>query len=157
MNQPEAALNGPTISDERIRNVLRKHIEIAIKARKTTSRPELSNDSGVALHHIDAIMSSDPAKHRRVATEDALSLAHALGPQAVKALLALFGWTGHPVDEPDEMQPMLLAATAMHHIATIATAAADGRIDHLEAPACREASDLIIATVLPLSSMAQRA
>lgn len=45
-----------------------------------------------------------------------------------------------------------IVATALPHMATIATAAADGRIDHIEAPLCRDAADTIIATFLPLSS-----
>jgi tellurite resistance protein len=47
---------------------------------------------------------------------------------------------------------MVMTAAAMQHLSVIATAAADGRIDHVERPAVREAADMLIATVLPVSS-----
>lgn len=45
-----------------------------------------------------------------------------------------------------------IVATALPHMATIATAAADGRFDHTERPAVREAADQLVATFLALSS-----
>lgn len=84
----------------------------------------------------------------------AMSVAVVLGRRAVNTLLALIGYGGaSPLDEVDEMQPMVIAAGAMSHLAVIAQAAADGRIDHTERPACRDAADHIIAIVQPLSSI----
>lgn len=88
---------------------------------------------------------------------NALSLAVVLGPRALNALLALIGYVARPLDEADELNVNALVATGLTHFSTIATACADGRIDHLEAPQCREAADLIIATVMPLSSAANAA
>lgn len=87
----------------------------------------------------------------------ALSLAGVLGPRALNPIMALIGYVAKPLDEADEMQPMMIAALAMSHLSTIASAAADGRIDHTERPMCREAADLLIATVLPLSSAGEAA
>jgi len=84
---------------------------------------------------------------------NALSLAVVLGPRAVNSILALIGYGGaKPLDEADDLCVNALVATGLQHFSTIATAAADGRIDHIEAPLCREAADHIIATVMPLSS-----
>jgi hypothetical protein len=144
--------NGPIFSDERIRNALRRQIDRAINVDRDTTRAQLAADSRVSIHAIDGILTQDRAKWRRVATEDAFSLAYTLGDEAVQALLAVMGFSARRLDEAETVQPMLMAARAMSGLSVIATAAADGRIDHTEAPACREAADLIIATVLPLSS-----
>lgn len=143
-----------TVTDERIRNALRREIERMVSIEREMTRAELADASGVNIYTIDSIMSRDPAKKRRVACEDALSLAWAIGPRAVNAMMATIGYSARRLDDTDEHQPMMIAATAMAHLSTIATAAADGRIDHTEAPGCREAADMIIATVMPLSSAA---
>lgn len=84
-----------------------------------------------------------------------LALLGALGPDAVNAMLSTIGYTGaKPIDGADTLDPRQLVAQILPHVATIATAAADGRIDHNEGPGCTQAADCIIATVLPLSSMA---
>lgn len=82
----------------------------------------------------------------------ALSLAVVIGPTAINPIMALIGYAARPLDEADELQPTVLAASALAHLSIIATAAADGRIDHTELPACREAADQLIATILPISS-----
>lgn len=152
MMPDQSAQTSPAVSDEHIRNSLRVHIDRAINIDRRTTRNQLATDSGVNIYAIDAILSRDCAKKRRVAMEDGLSLAYVLGDAAVNSLLGLFGWTGRRLDDAVPLAPMMIAATAMAHLSTIATAAADGRIDHTEAPGCQEAADLIIATVKPLSS-----
>jgi hypothetical protein len=71
---------------------------------------------------------------------------------AINPIMALIGYAARPLDEADELQPTVLAASALAHLSVIATAAADGRIDHTELPACRDAADQLIATILPISS-----
>jgi len=152
MQDGNAAQSGPIVSDERIRDTLRRQIDRAYTIDRSFTRASLASETGVNVYTLDAIMSRDPAKQRRVTMEDAFSIASVLGDRAVNALLALMGYAGRRLDDPDAMQPMLIAATAMAHLSTIATAAADGRIDHTEQPGCQEAADMIIATVLPMSS-----
>lgn len=82
----------------------------------------------------------------------ALSLAVVIGSSAINPLLALIGYAARPLEEADEACPMQMTAAAMAHLSTIASAAADGRIDHTEAPKVREAADQLIATILPVSS-----
>lgn len=82
----------------------------------------------------------------------ALSLAVVIGPRALNPLLALIGYTATSLDEGDEIKPLQIVVDGLSHFNTIAQAAADGRIDHIERPRCQEAADLLIATVLPLSS-----
>lgn len=153
-----SAQDTQVVSDERIRNKLRTQIHRAIHVDKRFSRTSLSEESGVNVYAIDAILSDDKGKHRRVAAEDMLSLAYTLGGNTLNILLGLIGFGGaKPLDEPDEMHPMMIAATTLAHLSTITTAAADGRIDHTEEQAVEIAADGIIATLLPLSSSGKRA
>jgi len=82
----------------------------------------------------------------------ALSLAVVLGAPALNAMLGAIGYVAKPLDEPDEIRPAQIVADGLAAFSVIANAAADGRIDHTERPACRTAADALIATVLPLSS-----
>ena len=152
MTDDNSAQSGAILSDERIRDTLRRQIDRAYTVDRSFTRATLAAETGVNVYTLDAIMSRDPAKKRRVTMEDAFSIASVLGDRAVNSLLALIGYAGRRLDDPDALQPMLIAATAMAHLSTIATAAADGRIDHTEQPGCQEAADMIIATVLPMSS-----
>lgn len=150
MPDQEAVRTSSITSDERIKNVLRRHIRKALDNNEFT-RSTLSQESGVNIHTIDMILSRDVAKQRRVAAEDAMCLAYVLGDDAVNALVGCIRYTASRPDA-DALAPMMIAAQAMSGLSVIAIAAADGRIDHTEAPACRDAADMIIATVKPLSS-----
>lgn len=141
------------VSDDRVRLALKCEIDRAINLDRSITRRELAERSGVNIHTIDQILSRIEEKQRRVALADALSIAWALGDRCVNALLMKIGYGGATrLDEPDALQPMQMVATAFHALSTITTAAADGRIDHIEQPACQEAADIIIATMVPLSS-----
>jgi hypothetical protein len=150
MPDNNSAQNGAIASDERIRNVLRRHIQRAYDTREF-HRATLADESGVGIHTIDQIVSRDAAKHRRIAAEDALNIAYTLGEAAVSALIGCIHYSASRNDG-DEMAPAQIVAAMLPHVSTIATAAADGRFDHTETPAVQEAADQIIATVLPLSS-----
>ncbi|UIJ43702.1 hypothetical protein LZK98_11435 [Sphingomonas cannabina] len=142
----------PIVSDTKVRDALRRELDRAINIERTFTRAQLALESGVNVYTIDAILSRDPAKQRRVALADALSIASVLGERAVSAVLSLIGYVARPVDEPDDLEPARIVADGLAEFAVIASAAADGRIDHIERPKCRDAADHIIATVLPLSS-----
>lgn len=86
-----------------------------------------------------------------------LSLAVVLGPSALNPLLSLIGYVARPLDESDEVAPAQVVADLFRHGATIAAAAADGRIDHTEQPACQDAADQIISSVIHLSSAGRAA
>ncbi|MGE4321949.1 MAG: hypothetical protein AB7E60_02845 [Sphingobium sp.] len=145
--------NEPIVSDETIRGTMRRQINQAINiAPRRFTRQTLAQESGVNVHTIDSILSRDEAKHRRIALADALSIASVLGERAVNAILADIGFVARPLDEAGDACPMQMTATAMQHLSVIATAAADGRIDHVERPVVQEAADMLIATVLPVSS-----
>lgn len=81
-----------------------------------------------------------------------LSLAVVLGPDILNPVLSLVGHTAKPLDEADDLNPRQIVADGLRYFTVIADAAADGRIDHTERPACQEAADKIIEAVLPLSS-----
>jgi hypothetical protein len=148
------ARNSPLFSDERLRNVLRRQIDRVINVERSRTRQQLADDSGVNIYAIDAIMSADAAKKRRVAIEDAFSLAYTIGERAVNALLMEIGYGGAaPLSDPAEPDYSHLVADGLRHFTVIATALADQRVDHVERPGTTEAADHLIATVLPLSSV----
>lgn len=142
----------PIVSDARVREVVRRILDRAINIERVTSRAQLANDSGVNIHTIDALLSREETKHRPIRLEVALSLASSIGERAVNSILGVIGYAASPLDGENELRPMQLVADMMQPLATIAQAAADGRIDHTEITACTQAADMIIATVLPLSS-----
>lgn len=142
-------------SDEQIRNVLRRQIQRAYDKREF-SRPTLAAESGVNVFKIDAIVSTDVAKHRKITCEDAFNLAYTLGDRAVSALVGTMCYTASR-SRADGVDVGQLVASILPHVSTIATAASDGRIDHTEALSCRDAADGIIATMMPLSSAGGRA
>jgi hypothetical protein len=142
--------NGGITSDEHIRNVLRRHIKRAFD-RREFSRASLCKESGVELSQIDQINATDKAKQRRVTCEDAFNLAYTLGDDCVAALVGAIHYTTRRM-EADEVDAHRIVASALPHMATIASAAADGRFDHTEMPSVRDAADQLVATFLPLSS-----
>jgi hypothetical protein len=158
MNADCSVSNSPLVSDAKLRGVLHGQMHKAMKVQHRFTRTSLSAESGVNVHNMDQINASQGEKHRRVALEDALSIAVVLGEGAVNALLATIGYGGaKPLDEPDAMQPVQIAMIAMQQVGRIAKAAADNRIDHIEEPDTTEAADILIATVLPLSSAGRAA
>lgn len=138
----ESVIVGPDRGGAVIREIVR-----LARARGRTLE-SIAADSGLPLPTIRGWIEEgkEPSLSR------ALSLAAACGDWAVAKLVAPIGYTASPLDEACALAPMQLAATAMADLATIASAAADGRIDHTEVAACRDAADHLIATVLPLSS-----
>lgn len=156
MQPNNSAGRSPTVSDERIRNVLRRELHRAINIDRRFTRSELEEQSGVTVHQIDQILSRDVAKKRRVTMEDAFSLAEALGDRCIQALIGTLGYVGRPRDEPDPRRPMMVVANCMGHLSTIAQAAADDNIDHVEEPDTTEAADMIIVELTPLSSLGKR-
>ena len=153
MRRTISARNEPIVSDETVRETLRRQIDRAVNTTpRAFTRSSLAQESGVNVHTIDSILTRDPAKQRRVSLSDALSIASVLGERAVNAILADIGFVASPLDEAEDGCPMVMTAEAMKHLSVIAGAAADGRIDHIEAPIVREAADMLIATVLPVSS-----
>lgn len=150
--------NGPTASDERIRNVLRREIDRAINIDRTLSRAELAEASGVNVHTIDSIKSTDTAKHRSIHASVAFSLAWAMGERAVNALLSVIAFgNARSLDEAEADCPLDSAVTAMGALSRFMGAAADRRIDHMEERDATEACDIIIAELMPFSSAGKRA
>lgn len=150
-NQSSVQSEGVT-SDTKIRDVLRRQIQRAYDKRLFT-RAQLEAESGVNVHTIDTIVSRDPAKHRRIAAEDALNLAYTLGEDAVTAVVGTIFFTARRANASG-IEVSQIVAQILPHVSTIAKAASDGRIDHLEQPDCTNAADQIIATMIPLSSSA---
>ena len=87
---------------------------------------------------------------------NALSIAVVLGENAVQSIMSIIGYSARPLEQSQEPCPMHLTAEAMKGLAVIASAAADGRVDHLEAPVVRENADAVIRAMAPLSSVGQQ-
>lgn len=117
-------------------------------ASLTWTDAQLEEASGVPARTIKAYR----VEGKEPSLSNALSLAVVLGAPALNQVLALIGYVARPLEEADPVNVNAIVATGLKHFSTIATAAADGRIDHLEAPLCRDAADMIIATIMPLSS-----
>lgn len=156
MSDTQSVQSSPVVSDAMLREPLRLELDRAINIERRYTRKQLAETSGVNIHTIDATLSRDPAKQRRVALEDAVSLAWVLGERAINAVLSLIGFVASPVDG-DAVSPAQIVAEGLSDFAVIATAAADGRFDHVESPRVREAADHLIATLVPISSHGERA
>jgi hypothetical protein len=147
-----SAQNGEIVSDERMRNELRKAIYSALHIERSATRESLANDSGVNIYTIDAILSRDPAKHRPIHAHQMLSLLFAAGPRAVNTVLAVIRYAGTSLDNPTANTPAIDAANMMGEVARFARLAADNLIDHTEEPDATEAADNVIALAIPYSS-----
>jgi hypothetical protein len=151
-----SAQSSPVISDERLRDILRRQLDRSINIDREFTRERLAEQSGVNVYTIDSIMSRDPAKQRRIKLEDAMSLMWALEDEAqhraVNCFAGLLGFVARRADDPGAISPAQIVADGLADFSVIAAAAADGRIDHTETEPCRIAADHLIATVLPLSS-----
>ncbi|MES2904030.1 MAG: hypothetical protein V4696_07580 [Pseudomonadota bacterium] len=148
MPDQQSASENAIVSTERVRLVVQG---ILRAANLKWTDEVLSAASGVPARNIKSYRVEGKLPPLPVA----LSLAVVLGGDAINALLATIGYVARPLDEADEIQPAQIVANGLSAFTVIATAAADGRIDHLERLACREAADQIIATVMPLSSAGQ--
>lgn len=135
------------VSPDRVRLVVQGVLRAA--QQDGWKDPDLARLSGVCGRTIKSYR----VEGKEPSLSNALSLAVVIGPRAVNAVLAIIGYGGAaPLDEEDERAPGQIVASVMKHFSVIATAAADGRFDHLERPGCQAASDQIIAELLPLSS-----
>lgn len=134
------------VSPESVRN----RVQAVLRAAQAEgwTDPMLESLSGVPARTIKSYR----AEGKEPSLSNALSLAVVIGPKALNPLLALIGYVAKPLDEADALNPNLIVASILPHVSTIATAAADGRIDHLERPNCQQAADQIIEAVMPLSS-----
>lgn len=148
-----SATESQIASRNRVTDALRRELHIAVHVERRLSVPQISEGSGVPVRAIRSYMASDPGELREPSVSAALSIACVMGRRTVNALLAEIGYGGAtPLEEPDEMQPMQIVANAFDHFNVIVRAASDNRIDHTEEWATTEAADMLIATVLPLSS-----
>lgn len=153
----KSAQNSPLISDGQIRDVLRRELQRSMNIEKRFTRGSLETESGVNVYTIDSILSRDPAKHRRIAMEDAFSLAQVLGSRAVNALTSLIMYGAYPLDETGEPDAATILADGMEHMATFARIFADHKVEPHEEDDLTAAADGMIDTVIPFSSRRKRA
>lgn len=152
MTASPSAETGSIVSRDRVTAAIRTELRTAIVVERRLTVDQLATASGVSVRAIRSYMANDAGEVREPCLSSALSIAVVLGTRCLNAILALVGYAARPLDEEDQPCPMMIAATSMGHLATIAAAAADGRIDHTEEQPVRAAADMIIATLVPLSS-----
>lgn len=146
MTQSNSAVDDAAIvSPDRVRMVVQGVLRAATNSGWTDAALEAA--CGVKARTIKAYR----VEGKEPSLSNALSILLVLGASALNPVLATIGYVGRPLDEADSTSPALIAASILPHLAVIAQAGADNHIDHLEEPACRDAADQIIATVLPLS------
>lgn len=150
MSVNQSVQETPIVSHDRVRETIRQALHVAISVERRFTAEQLAEQSGVSLSAIRSYMRNDATKEPGLAR--ALSLAVIIGPKAVNSILALIGYSGAAMDEPDAIRPMRIVSQAIGHLSVISKAAEDDFIDHQEEPGTTEAADLLIATVLPLSS-----
>lgn len=152
-DQPSARTS-PVVTDERLRNALRLQLDRAINVERTTTRAQLAADSGINIHTVDAILSRDVAKHRRIKAEDMMSLVWALGEVAVNAVLATINYCGAEPIEPAGGDDMARVADAITEIGLITQAVArgGGHVGRSDKRDARAAADKAIRDLLPFSS-----
>jgi transcriptional regulator with XRE-family HTH domain len=142
--------DSPIVSHDRVVDAIRDQLHTAIVVQRRFTVQQLHERSGVGKAAIESYMRNDGAKEPSLSR--ALSLASVIGPRAVQAIVGVIGYSASRNDDPNALQPMQIVADAIGHLGVISQAAADGRIDHTEEPRTTEAADMLIATVLPLSS-----
>ena len=150
---PNAVEDGGVVCRNRVIETLRPILRTAIIINHRFSVDELARLSGVKVRAIRSYMAQDEGDARQPSLSAALSLAVVLGPVAVNSLLAIIGYGGaKALDDADEPKPMQDVARVMGSFNTFVQAAADDRIDHTERASVRDATDAIIATLIPYSS-----
>lgn len=149
MSHNNAVSNHSVVSHESVCDVMAALLRAA--AMKHTDE-QLATLTGVPARTIKSyrIEGKEPS------LSNALSIAVVLGDQAVNALLSTIRYTAQPLEKAADTSLAEITPTLLGHIATIAKALADNRIDHLEAPLVREAADGLIETATPLSSAGQQ-
>lgn len=112
---------------------------------------------GLSDHALESMtgLSARRIKSYRVENKEpslsaALSLALALGPDALNAVLALVGYAARPLDDPDDAAPGLIVAELIDATAVVARAAADGRFDHTERSDVSKARARIVSAAMAL-------
>lgn len=138
------------VSSNRVTETIGTLLHVAVNVERRFTVEQIATGSGVSKHTIRGYMRNED--RREPSLSNALSIAVVLGRNAVNAVLALIGYVGRPVEDEDDNCPMVLTAGALARLSIIAAAAADGRIDHIEAPGVRRATDELIQIVTPLSS-----
>jgi len=146
MPDTSSASDASIVSHDRVCQLVQGILRAA--TAKGWTDAQLSELSGVPARTIKSYR----VEGKEPSLSNALSLALIIGPQAINTMLAAIGYVARPLDEADSLCPAKVVADGLAAFSVIANAAADGRIDHVEAVACREAADTIIATVLPLAT-----
>lgn len=116
---------------------LRQAMRLNIGRGRRFSAEQVGEALGVKVRLVEAIRDGEQEPRFGLG----LAIAALLGDATVNGLLAIFAWGGaRPLDDDDEAaKPFETLAAINATSATLATALADGRVDHRERPVCVQA------------------
>lgn len=147
----ESASEGPIVSRDRVIEIMRQQLRLAIKVRHRFTYDSLAEQSGVDVRVIRSWMSNDANENREPKLSAALSVAVVLGRPAINAILAVIGFVAEALEDQEGHQPAVDAAEMMAEVAEFAKCAATGRIDHTKEELAATAADNVIELALPYS------
>lgn len=143
----------PIVGDDRAKDVLQRLLHVAVHVEKRFTVDQLAEAAGLSTPAVSSYLSRREDAQRQASLGSALSIAVVLGERAVNQILALIGYGGaEPLDEASADCPLQSGIASMQQLSVFLTAAADGRIDHVEEEGATRAADIIIAELLPFSS-----
>jgi hypothetical protein len=146
MNARFSAPTSALVSPDCVRGTIQKILRSA-QIRFTDEQLEAA--TGVSARCIKSYR----VEGREPSLGNALAILLVLGKTDLNRVLDIIGYSAVPLDEAGKLPCAgTVVASGMASLSTLATAAADGRFDHTEMPACRQAADALIECVLPLSS-----
>ena len=132
------------------RNLVQDELQKILRSAMTRfNDDELADAAGIDVRALRCYRNEG----REPTLSRALALLLVLGRTDLNRILDIIGYKAVPLDEAGRIPHAgKVVASSMASLSTLATAAADGRFDHTELPACRQAADALIECVLPLSS-----
>lgn len=156
MSRNASVPRSPLVSDDRAKETMQRLLHVAVHVDRRFTVDQIAEAAGLTTSAVSSYLSSRPEAQRQASFGAAMSIALVLGERAVNQMLALIGYGGAaPLDELQEDCPLGSAVVAAQGVASFLAMAADGRIDHNEAPGARAAVDMVIAELTPWSSSAR--
>lgn len=153
MTEHKSVQSEGLVSDENLQNWLNAEIHRFLHIERVMSREQLASSAGIKVSLLDALRKTGEGR-RKLSPGVALSLCCVMGDRRVNGLLSMIGYGGaHALDQSAEPDVRDLVANILPHLAVLGEAAKDGRIDHTEEPVTQPAADLMIAQLIPFSSL----
>lgn len=156
MSADESVLEFPLLSPEAADAHVFRCLSLLIGRGKRFSVNDVHIGTGIPARTISSWLAAGEDR-REPKAHHLLLLFGFFGIEFSSKVLGQVGQIARHIDPADSMKPAQIVGEVLSALAVLGQAATDNRIDHTEAPACRDAADRIIAAVVPLSSVARAA